>query len=183
MNWENQKFQEIQRKVNELPGCQKYRYVDARCQNIYKEEIKNFIIYHPSKSITNFLKKIVTFWKPASASINVPVLGTNSLFERLNISINRLYSYIIYLLPIGILLALIPNIVNSKYHFLIIFILIYYCLSVSLAIIVYGARYRLPIMPFAIMYMFFPIVKVFELINNKFKIKEKFLKSFHLKTA
>lgn len=179
---ENQKFQEIQQKVSELPGCQKYRYIDAQCQNIYKEEIKKFIIYHPSKFLTNFFKKIVTFWRPASASTNVPVLGTNPLFEELNIFINRLYSYIIYLLPVGILLALTPNIIKSKYHFLIIFILIYYSLSVSFAIIVYGARYRLPIMPFAIMYMFFPVVKVFELINNKFKIREKFLKSFHLKT-
>jgi len=174
----NQKFQEIQQKVMELPGCQKYRYIDAKCQNIYKEEIKKFIVYHPSTFLTNFLRKIVTFWKPASASINVPVLGTKPLCEKLNIFINRLYSYIIYLLPVGILFSLAPNIIKSKHHFLIIFILIYYSFSVSFAIIVYGARYRLPIMPFAIMYMVFPIVEILKLINSKLKIRERFFKIF-----
>jgi len=178
---DNSQFQKTQQEIIRLPQCEKYRYIDAQCQDVYKKEIKDFIINHPNKFILNSLKKYLTFWKPVN--LNISVFESIPLFQELNEPINRLYRYLIYLLPIGILLTIIPIIYKPNYNVLILFILIYYSLLVSSAIIVYGARYRLPIMPFAIMYMFSPIVEVFKLINNKFRIRERFFKILHLKKS
>lgn len=159
----NQKFQEIRQRVENLTFHQK--------ETIYLDEIKNFIISQPLKFITNFFNKIVTFWRPVA--LNIQVFGSNTLVKTANHFINNLYGFLVYFIPVGILLTLVPTIIRSDHNFLIIFLLIYYSSLVSSTIVVCGARYRIPIMPLSIMYMFFPVIKIIELLDKRFALGEK----------
>lgn len=161
---ENPEIQKIKEKAKGLSFSKREQF--------YLDKVKDFAINNPANFIENFFKKFSTFWRSTS-EIKLSFFGNIPLLRNLDWLINNLYRFLIYLFPVGIVMAFFNKSLKNKYHLLLLFIIIYYSFLTSIMTVVGGARYRLPIMPFVIIYMFYSIIKISEFILNKLKLIKK----------
>jgi tetratricopeptide (TPR) repeat protein len=160
-DWEYQDaVHEVQKSIDKLPK-------PSEVSDYYLKKGEAFILHSPQKFLSLFLKKTYLFWNSFEISNNQ------------DIYFFRQYSFLIRILPVGFwiigplsVLGIVLCLKNWRKYFLILTFVLSYSFSVLLFFV--NSRFRLPVLPFLIIFSSFALIQLFEYIK-KGSLKKFFL--------
>ncbi|MCJ7498480.1 MAG: tetratricopeptide repeat protein [candidate division Zixibacteria bacterium] len=152
-DWEYQDaVYEVQKATHKLPK-------PSEVSDYYFKKGIDFIIRSPAKYLSLFIKKLYLFWNSFEISNNQDIY----FFRR--------YSALIRILPLGFwligplsLLGIALSLKNWKKYFLLSSFIFSYSFSVHLFFV--NSRFRLPVLPFLIIFSSFAILQAYEFIRR-----------------
>jgi len=143
---------EVQKVINKLPE-------PSEVSDYYFKKGIDFITHSPQKFLSLFIKKLYLFWNSFEPSNNQDIY----FFRR--------YSALIRILPLGFwlisplsLLGIFLSLKRWKVLFLPLSFIFSYTFSVLLFFIT--SRFRLPVLPFLLIFSSFALIQVFEFIRR-----------------
>ena len=160
-DWEYQDaVYEVQRSIGKIPR-------PSEVSDHYLKKGIDFIIHSPRKFLSLFLKKTYLFWNSFEISNNQ------------DIYFFRQYSSLIRILPVGFwiigplsLVGILLSLKSWKKYFLVLTFVLSYSFSVLLFFV--NSRFRLPVLPFLIVFSSFALIQLFEYLKGS-SFKKLFL--------
>jgi tetratricopeptide (TPR) repeat protein len=151
---------EVQKATDKIPK-------PSEVSNYYLKKGLNFIFDSPQKFLSLFIKKLYLFWNSYEPSNNQDIY----FFKR--------YSSLIHILPLGFwlisplsLLGIFLCLKDWKRFFLPLSFIFSYTFSILLFFI--NSRFRLPVLPFLLIFASVALIQIFEFIRD-FSYKKIFL--------
>lgn len=147
--------------VNNPLFLEAYRYAQGlpfkEQTAFYNQEAWQFIIGHPAQFLTNTYGKAVLLWETIKLGA-LPLRVTSIPALRwLDQIVKSTDHWLVVLLLPGLVISLFWGFRRNQ---ILLWLILYYTLATSLAIIVSGGRYRLPIMPLVTIYTGLPLYSV-----------------------
>jgi len=148
-DWEYQDaVYEVQKNTNKLPR-------PSEVSDYYLKKGVDFILHSPQKFLSLFIKKTYLFWNSFEISNNQDIY----FFRR--------YSALIRILPVGFwiigplsLVGILLSLKSWRKYFLVLTFVFSYSFSVLLFFV--NSRFRLPVLPFLIVFSSFALIQLFE---------------------
>jgi tetratricopeptide (TPR) repeat protein len=152
-DWEYQDaVYEVQKATHKLPR-------PSEVSDYYFKKGMDFMIQSPAKFLSLFIKKLYLFWNSLEISNNQDIYFFRS------------YSALIRIIPLGFwligplsLLGIALSLKNWEKYFLLLSFVFSYSFSVLLFFV--NSRFRLPVLPFLVIFSSFAVLQVYEFIRG-----------------